>query len=205
MFETSVEGRTSVSSDRAGHWGGFPHCWFGHRGGFGWGWGRHGFGWHRESGGDNNVVIEDSTLGDLSVRTGRGDDNVVVTGTSVDGKVHGWTGRGDDFVMAEDVSVKGRTTLQQGAGDDALVTQGTNTFEDDLYASGGCGDDARQISAETVFDGASKLRRFESTSVDESVIEERGVATLAAAADLRSILNVPGGITAESDEGFVLV
>lgn len=201
IFESTVEDRTSVSAGST-----YGHCgwYFGgpHRQGR-WGWWSHGDWRHDRSGGDSQVVIEQSTLDDLHVSTGRGDDDVVVRDSTVQGKVRGWTSSGDDFVMTEQVTVNGRTKLHLGSGDDNLVTQQTNTFEGKVYASGGRGDDARQVSAETVFNDGSKLKRFESTTVDQETIEMRGLAALAAAADLRSMLNMPGGATAE--ETFELV
>jgi hypothetical protein len=223
IFESSVEGKTSVSAGiaqggcgwLAGWWSGgrHGHCaplmnwwhrgWKSHHGNC-WG-GFHDFTWGHDSGSDSQVVIEDSTLGDLRVTTGSGDDNIVVSGVTLEGKLRGWTGHGDDFVMAQNTSVTGRTVLRLGAGDDQFVTQEVNTFDDDVYASGGCGDDAQQISAETTFNGDSELRHFESSSVDPETIETRGLATLAAAADLRMILNVLGGSSGEIDEMFVVV
>jgi hypothetical protein len=194
IYESTVDGRTSISAGST-----YGHCgWHSgrhHRGGWGW---RHG-----RSGGDSQIVIAQSTFGDLHVSTGRGDDNVVVQGSTIQGKLRGWTGSGDDFVMAEQVTVSGRTKLDLGRGDDSLVTEQTNTFGGKVYADGGRGDDAQQVSAETVFNDGSKLKRFESTTVDEQTIEMRGLATLAAAADLRSMLNMLNETTAE--EVFELV
>src|SRR5690606_24877875 len=101
--------------------------------------------------GDSQIVIAQSTLDDLRVSTGRGDDNVVVQNSTIQGKVHGWTGSGDDFVMTDEVTVNGRTRLYLGRGDDNLVTQQSNTFDGKVYANGGRGDDAQQVSAETMF------------------------------------------------------
>src|SRR5690606_33255697 len=129
--------------------------------------------------------------------------NVVVQNSTIQGKVHGWTGSGDDFVMTDEVTVNGRTRLYLGRGDDNLVTQQSNTFDGKVYANGGRGDDAQQVSAETMFNDDSKLKRFESMTVDQETIEMRGLATLAAAADLRGMLNMPGGASAE--ETFELV
>jgi hypothetical protein len=204
IFESTVEDRTSISAGTTdGHcgwsWGRHHrHGWGRHRGGWGeWGWRND------RSGGDSQVVIEQSTLNHLQVSTGRGDDNVVLRETTVQGRIRGWTGSGDDFVMTDQVTVNGRTKLDLGRGDDALVTQQTNTFDGRVHASGGRGNDAQQISAETVFNDSSTLKRFESTTVDEQTIETRGLATLAAATDLRSMLNAANGSAVE--EIFELV
>jgi hypothetical protein len=195
IFESTVEDRTSISAGST-----YGHCgWSGGRH-HGHGWGRHrgGWGWrHNGSEGDNQVVIDQSTLNHLHVSTGRGDDNVVVRETTVQGRIRGWTGSGDDFVMTEQLTAAGRTKLDLGRGDDALVTQLTNTFDGRVHASGGRGDDAQQISEQTTFNDGSQLKRFEATSVDQALIDMRGTATLTAAADLRNMLNLANGSAAE--------
>ncbi len=140
--------------------------------------------------GPNEIVIEDSTTGSVRFSTGRGADNVVVQNSTANGNVRGNTGSGDDFVMFDGATVTGSTSLSLWLGNDKLVTQNTNTFEGNVYANGGPRrDDAMQISDATVFNGKSKFRRFESSTVSDTMIQMGGTDTLAAAAALRMSLN----------------
>ncbi len=160
--------------------------------------GSHGFAGLGTSGA-NDVVIEESTIGSLSVKTGSGADNVVVQDSTVNGQVRGLTGGGDDFVMFDGATVNGNTKLYLLRGDDTVVTENTSAFNGKFWAGGILGrNDAMQTSAETTFGGKVKFKRFESTTVSDSTIASRGTGTLDDAADLRSKLN---GLTDDNNGG----
>ncbi|MCA9024527.1 MAG: peptidylprolyl isomerase [Planctomycetaceae bacterium] len=154
----------------------------------------HGFGLFGFAGlgtsGANDVVIEESTVGSLNVKTGRGEDDVIVQDSTVNGRVDASTGGGDDFVMFDGATVNGNTKLFLLQGDDTVVTQNTNDFNGKFWAGGILGrHDAMQTSEDTTFGGKVKFKRFESSTVADSTIESRGTDTLTAAATLRMTLN----------------
>ncbi|MCA9075122.1 MAG: peptidylprolyl isomerase [Planctomycetaceae bacterium] len=149
--------------------------------------------------GANDVVVEESTLGSLTVKTGGGADDVVVQDSTVNGPVHGTTGAGNDFVMFDGATVNGNTKLYLLQGDDTVVTQNTNAFNGKFWAGGILGrNDAQQTSADTTFGGKMKFKWFESSTVSASTIESRGTGTLDNAAALRTSLN---GLDEDSNGG----
>ena len=158
--------------------------------------------------GGNNIVVESSTVGALTVRTGRGEDNVIVQDSTIDGPLKAKTGSGDDFVMFDGAMVNGNTKMYLLHGNDKVVTQNTNTFGGKFFAGGILGrNDARQISPETTFGSKRKFARFESSSVSDSMIESRGTETLSDAANLRMSLNGTtddGGSGGETGEELTL-
>lgn len=149
--------------------------------------------------GANDVVVEESTVGSLNVKTGRGADDIVVQDSTVNGAVKATTGGGDDFVMFDGATVNGNSKLYLLQGDDTVVTQNTNNFNGKFWAGGILGrNDAMQTSADTTFGGKVKFKRFESSTVADSTIASRGTGTLDDAADLRTTLN---GLSDENSGG----
>lgn len=140
--------------------------------------------------GENQLVIEDSTLGVLRFFTGQGADNFIVQDSMIEGAVRGTTGWGDDFVMFDGATVTGTTGLDLGWGNDKLVTRNANTFDGRVAASGGAGrSDAQQTSAATAFNNGSRFIRFESQTLADAMIDRNKTRALAAAAALRETLN----------------
>ncbi|MCA9000084.1 MAG: peptidylprolyl isomerase [Planctomycetaceae bacterium] len=137
--------------------------------------------------GADDVVVRDSDVAEnVVLRTGRGNDEIVLQKTDIAGNTFVRTWRGADFVVADTVTVGGSSLIKMDGGADTLVTLGTNTFTGSVRASGGgTRRDTVSTSADTTFTGGVRTKKFENTTLDDAVVDDRlnnatsGVLTLA--------------------------
>lgn len=137
--------------------------------------------------GDDDAVIQGGKVGeDLNLRMGAGNDDVVVQNATIVRNLIVQGKAGADFVVFDTLTVSGRTAARLNGGADTFVTQGKNTFTGLLTANGGAGgNDTVSISTTTTTTAGRSVSRFENTTIDAAVVNDRlnnaktGILTMA--------------------------
>jgi len=105
-------------------------------------------------GGDDidTIMLEDLSVDDLRIKTGKGDDTVQFDGTlnTIEGSLNILTGKGADEVYLIFSEVAGPTLISTGQGNDELII-GFSQLESPGLILTGAGDDYVDLSTEAIF------------------------------------------------------
>lgn len=138
--------------------------------------------------GDDGVSLNNVTgPGSVKIKTGAGDDDVTIRNSNLSGTVKVTTRRDQDNVMLEGNTFGGRVAINLGRNNDSVDVRGTNTFNGRFSVMGGdskanegspnTSGDQVSLSATSVFNAGSKLRKTEGSTVPTAARDKFDQAT----------------------------